>query len=180
MTWTPEREAQLRKLDGLDRHQAAELFEEVERLRADLGDLRAALAQVMPVDDADNAIPLVFIARLALPEADRDALTRMGHGAIETAAKVLHHELAAMPEDRRNFISSKLTIGDETYSLTYQREGGKTPADIIVERDAARDEAERLGRIVAERTRTIISVAHALGVCECADGHDCSPADDET
>lgn len=33
MTWTPEREAQLRKLDGLDANQLAEVWSEMDRLR---------------------------------------------------------------------------------------------------------------------------------------------------
>ena len=151
-------------------NQSAEVFTALDGVRTELADLRAAVEMVMPVEQLDNTIPFTFIARLGVPDEDRELLTRMAHAAIETAAKVLRHELLAMPEDRRNFISSKLTIGAETYSLTYQREGGKTPADVIVERDAARGEVERLKRIADAAAEWRAGITRPVCTCDAASG----------
>jgi len=87
-TWTPEREAQLRKLDGLDANQSAEVFAALDAARAKFSDATRALEALRC---AVNEVAVTIEN-----EADRNAPSN-GEVASRIArwARVLRHAVTA-------------------------------------------------------------------------------------
>jgi len=147
------------------RARIVELVRERDDLIAKLTEIRESMALVMVSPEPDDVKHTgVFKFIEAIPDANeaKETVAKMARMAIDAASRTLISEMFAQPPERRNFVTASIYYNAQEYALTMQRCAGKTPAEIIRDRD--RTIAELRQAFVDRRNNNGMESLHLNGV----------------